>query len=549
MKDKTIQELINLYNSGKLDVVEKKIIELIKKNPKNYFLYNLFGAVLADKKNFEQALVNYKKSLEINPDYAEGHNNLGVTFYKLGKFIESIDSYHRAIKIKPNFAKSYNNLGLAYKELGKFNESINNYQQAIKINPDYAEAHNNLGVTFKKIGELSKSIDSYQQAIKINPDYAEAHNNIGNVYNSNQKIDDAILSYKKAIKLNDKFTEAYSNLGNLLKEIGKVDEAKKYEEKLLKIEPDNIEYKINVKLSMPPIVNSTDEINFLRDQYKNGLNVLQKYQYISENPGDTLKTSFFHLGYHAKENLEIMKNTSDLFKKMIPNINYISKNINKQNKQKKIKVGFISEFLTGHTIGKLFGGLIKYIDRKKFDIFVFHAPNTKKSILKNEIDKLSYKVINLKNRIKEQHKQIENENLDIIFYPEIGMSPTIYFLAFARLAPVQIVSWGHPETTGINTIDYFLSSTLLEPDNIKKKYSETLICLSQFPLFYQPPKNLGALKNRKDLGLPENVCLYGCPQSLFKLHPDFDSILEKILLKDPDSYIVLIGNKGKERYW
>ena len=61
MKDKTIQELINLYNSGKLDTVEKKTIELIKNNPKNFVLYNLFGAVLADKKNFDQAIFNYKK--------------------------------------------------------------------------------------------------------------------------------------------------------------------------------------------------------------------------------------------------------------------------------------------------------------------------------------------------------------------------------------------------------------------------------------------------------------------------------------------------------
>ena len=549
MIDKTIQDLINLYNSGKLDVIEKKVTEQIKKNPKNFVLYNLFGAVLSDKKNFDQAIVNYKKSLEINPNYAEGHNNLGITFYKLGKFIESINSYHCAIKIKPDFAKPYNNLGLAYKELEKFNESVDSYHQAIKINPDYAEAHNNLGVTFKKIGELTKSIDSYKRAIKINPSYAEAYNNIGNAYNASQKIDDAILNYKKAINLNTKFAEAYSNLGNLLKEIGKVEEAKEYEDKLLKIESVDIDYKINVKLSMTPIVNSADEINYLREQYKKSLNDLQKYKYFVENPGDTLKTSFFHLAYHAKENLEIMKNTSNLFRKMMPNINYISKNISKQKEQKKIKIGFISEFLTGHTIGKLFGGLIKYIDRKKFDIFIFHAPNTKKNIIKNEIDKLSYKVINLKNKIKEQHIQIENENLDIIFYPEIGMSPTIYFLAFARLAPVQIVSWGHPETTGINTIDYFLSSTLLESDNIKKKYSETLICLSQFPLYYQPPKNLGTLKNRKDLGLPENVRLYGCPQSLFKLHPDFDLILEKILVEDPDSYIVLIGNKGKEKYW
>jgi predicted O-linked N-acetylglucosamine transferase (SPINDLY family) len=244
-----------------------------------------------------------------------------------------------------------------------------------------------------------------------------------------------------------------------------------------------------------------------------------------------------------------MKNTSDLFRQIIPNINYVSKNIDEQKKQKRIRVGFISGFLTKHTVGKLFGGLIKNIDRKKFDIIIFHTHRTKKSLMKNEIDSRSNKIINLSNRIKEQHEQVEKENLDIIFYPEIGMSSITYFLAFARLAPVQIVSWGHPETTGINTIDYFLSSTLLEPNNVRRKYSERLICLSQFPLYYEPPQNLGTLKNRKDLKLPENIRLYGCPQSLFKLHPDFDSILAEILDQDPEGRIILIGGEGKKKYW
>ena len=548
MKEQSIQELIDLYNSEKLDIVEKKVVELIKKNPKSFVLYNLFGTILVDKKNFNQALFNYKKSLEIKPDYAEGHNNLGIAFYKLGKFYESINSYQRAIKIKPNFSKAYNNLGLAYKELEKFTESINSYKQAIKINPEYAEAHNNLGVTLKQLGELNESANNYQKAIKINPKYAEAYNNLGNVYNTNEKIDDAILNYKKAIKLNSNFAEAYSNLGNLLNEIGKVDEAKKYEAKLLRLRPNDIEYKINTILSFSPIVNSIDEINHFRNEYKRGLDFLNDNKYFTKKP-ETIKTSLFHLGYHGKDNLELMEKTSDLFRKIIPDVNYIAKNINKQKKQKKIRVGFVSEFLTRHTIGKLFGGLIKNIDRKKFDVIVFHTQSTKKSVIKNKIDDTADKVINLSNKIKEQHYQVENENLDIIFYPEIGMSKTIYFLSFSRLAPVQIVSWGHPETTGIDTIDYFFSSILLEPDTKKKKYSERLVCTSQFPLYYQPPQNLGSLKNRKDLNLPENVRLYGCPQSLFKLHPDFDSILEKILVKDPEGYIVLIGGAGKEKYW
>ena len=224
--------------------------------------------------------------------------------------------------------------------------------------------------------------------------------------------------------------------------------------------------------------------------------------------------------------------------------------LKKREKQKKIKIGFISEFLTEHTVGKLFGGLIKNIDRKKFDVIIFHTAQTKKSLIKNEIDNSANKTINLSSRIKEQHQQVEKENLDIIFYPDIGMSPTTYFLAFSRIAPVQIVTWGHPETTGINTIDYFLSSALLEPNRRpKKKYSERLVCLSQFPLYYEPPQNIGSMKHRKDLGLPENVRLYGCPQTLFKLHPDFDAVLAKILLQDPKGYIVLIGGEGKAKYW
>ena len=144
-------------------------------------------------------------------------------------------------------------------------------------------------------------------------------------------------------------------MGHLLKEIGKVDEARNCANKILSLKPNDIGYRINITLSIIPVVSSVEEINFHRNEYQKGLELLKKYQYLTEKPGDTITTNFFHLGYHARENLELMKNTSDLFRQIIPNINYVSKNIDKQKKQKKIKVGFISEFLTKHTVGKLFG--------------------------------------------------------------------------------------------------------------------------------------------------------------------------------------------------
>ena len=97
-----------------------------------------------------------------------------------------------------------------------------------------------------------------------------------------------------------------------------------------------------------------------------------------------------------------MKKTSDLFRKIIPTIDYVSKNINRQIKGKKIRIGFISEFLTDHTIGKLFGGLIRNLDKKKFEVIIFHTVHTKKSSMKNEIDNSANKTVILNTKIQAQ---------------------------------------------------------------------------------------------------------------------------------------------------
>ena len=66
MKNKELQDVINLYNSKKLDLAEKEVIKLIKIEPNNSILFNIFGAILAEKKKFDEAIINYKKSIKIN---------------------------------------------------------------------------------------------------------------------------------------------------------------------------------------------------------------------------------------------------------------------------------------------------------------------------------------------------------------------------------------------------------------------------------------------------------------------------------------------------
>ena len=132
--------------------------------------------------------------------------------------------------------------------------------------------------------------------------------------------------------------------------------------------------------------------------------------------------------------------------------------------------------------------------------------------------------------------------LDVLIYLDIGMEPLSYFMAFARLAPVQCVLGGHPVTTGIANVDYFLSSELVEPPNAQEHYSEKLIRFPSPVFYFARPILPERLKTREELGLPKSGHIYMCPMRLQKMHPDFDVAMGELLQLDPDGTIILFDD-------
>ena len=94
-----------------------------------------------------------------------------------GKRDEAVACYRRAVELKPDFAEAHNNLGNALKDQGEFDEAIAGCRRALELKPDYAEAHNNLGVAFQGQGKLDEAVACYRRALELKPDYAEAHLN------------------------------------------------------------------------------------------------------------------------------------------------------------------------------------------------------------------------------------------------------------------------------------------------------------------------------------------------------------------------------------
>ena len=236
-----VNQLINLYNQGQLSAVAEQAQALTAQYPEAFFVWNILGAAHKGLgKTFEASEV-FKKVTELNPTYADGHNNLAATLQEQGRLNEAIEACNKAIAINPDYAEAFYNIGNTLQEQGKFDEAITSYNKALAIKPDYAEAYNNMGITLKKQGKLEEAVEAYRKALNINPDYADAHNNMGNALQDQGKLEEAITSYNKVLSLKPDDAEAYNNMGNAFKEQGKLEEAIEAFNNALSFKPDYAE--------------------------------------------------------------------------------------------------------------------------------------------------------------------------------------------------------------------------------------------------------------------------------------------------------------------
>ncbi|MFM6395632.1 MAG: hypothetical protein ACKPFF_03010, partial [Planktothrix sp.] len=117
-------------------------------------------------------------------------------------------------------------------------------------------------------------------------------------------------------------------------------------------------------------------------------------------------------------------------------------------------------------------GWLRYANRDQFEIYAYYTGNSPDPVTE-QFRQYSHQFYHIPNNFEAVCEQIIKDQLHILVYPEIGMNPPTMELAALRLAPIQCTAWGHPVTSGLPTIDYFLSSQLMEPENAQEHYSET----------------------------------------------------------------------------
>ena len=393
----------------------------------------------------------------------------------------------------------------------------------------------------------SKSIELFNKILTHYPENLSVLRNLLHAYAFSGDFNNAENTIKKVIKINEKEPNVYQFYASILKSQDKIDEMINLIEEGLNKNLMNSKWKYQKELLFPVVVKDNQEINKFREKINNCYDqILENNEQLNYDNDQIIQTPHYESSYNQHDNLDLNIKSVKALRKIYKELN--ENFVTEKNENEKIKIGFISEFFTNHTIGKLFKNIIFSLDQTKFDIFILHSKKTKAGNIFNEfIEKEKncfLKNVRLPEKLSEKINFFKKEKFNILFYPDIGMSIEMYYLSLIRLAKYQIMSWGHPETTGSESIDYFLCSKSLITEETSKSYSEKLLLMDHLPMIYEIPK----LQNKiNDNELSKNN-IYSCPQTIFKFHPDFDYILAEILKRDKKGVLYLIKDNNKIYY-
>lgn len=192
-----------------------------------------------------------------------------------------------------------------------------------------------------------------------------------------------------------------------------------------------------------------------------------------------------------------------------------------------IRVGCATSFVNHHVVMKCFTGALQHAEWNAIETHIFP--------LATEQDEVTRYVANLvhvchpsTSDTETAARQIRESQLDLLIYPEIGLDALSFRLASMRLAPVQCVAAGHPTTTGLSTIDYFLSAAAAEPADASSHYTERLVALPGMGVCMPLPALPRQRKTRADFGLEPQQIIYLSTQGLFKHLPVHDALYARI---------------------
>ena len=521
------------HQTGRQQLAVDMISRAIAQNGQVPAFHNNLGNAFAAAGKWQDAETSYRRALDRKRDYAQAHYNLGCALRAQARFDEAVASYDQALTLRPNHAQTYLNLSNVLQAQGKLEEAAEACQRAIASKPDLAAAHSNLGNILAAQNRFEAAVSAYSRALRLKPDLAQAHYNRGLALLISGRVDEAVVSCRQAVSHEPDYIAAHVTLGHALTQSAEAEEAVRSYQRAMALDPNCGEALLGCAIAPIPIVcGGVAESGAAMERFGDQLGTLERWT--RTNPGKlgeaVGRIQPFYLAYRPADATAALCRYGDLVSaEATAYWRPRAENAGQRSHPRRdhIRIAVVSgQIKARHPVWEIIlRGLIAHLNTEQFEVFLYHTG----AVVDEETSWARAHVARFVQGPKPLGHwltEIAEAQPDVIFYPEVGMDPNACTLAALRLAPLQIVGWGHPITTGLPTIDWFLCAELLENRNAEQHYREKLVRLpgtgvyTEFPALQK--EHWGGPQRRKDV-----VRFVLCQQPV-KFDPQDDILLARI---------------------
>lgn len=187
--------------------------------PNNWWAHVNLGDAIYERNQLDDAMIEYRKGIEQNPDSAVAHSDLGDVLLRKVQVDDAIAEYRAALKIDPGYASAHSNLGYALIQKGDFDQAIAECREALKLDPHNAAAYNNLGDALYEKNQPEEAMTQFREALKLSPGNASYLANIGDILAKEGRTDEAVAQYAEALKSDPANVPVQDRLGRAISKL------------------------------------------------------------------------------------------------------------------------------------------------------------------------------------------------------------------------------------------------------------------------------------------------------------------------------------------
>jgi tetratricopeptide (TPR) repeat protein len=535
--------------------------------PQSARAHNNLGQALTQLGDVDAASQCYERAIGCDPNYAIGHSNLALAWMQRGEFARAESHCRRALSLEPTLAAAHLNLGLVLDRRGGYEEALACYDRAIAHAPRELDAWVARGAVLAKLQRFeaavqnldhalrlggddpitliqkaatllamergAEALDCADAALRLDPSLVAAHNLRAGALRQLNRHTEALLCFDRALELDPEFVDGWCNRGIILHEIGATEAATASYRRALELDPTCVRARTRLLSALIPAVPVTlDAAIDARRAFDVELrHIRQWFEAASLDETDAVtaaRQQFFYLSYREESNKARLETYRRDTARLLARWQPAPREVSGVGAGRRFKLGFVSAHVYDHSVFKaILQGWLNCLDRSRFELSLFHVGLRHDAL--TDAARLRVDRYEASPRtIGDWARAIRGQRLDALVYPEVGMDEISLCLANLRLAERQCVAWGHPETSGLPSIDDYLSADAFEPADARSHYSERLIKLPNLGVHVERPDTTADAIDLASLGIDRRGPLYVCPGVPFKYQPEDDHVFVEI---------------------